>query len=67
MKLIIRRNRTDTEVWELVDTSIERCTVLVGMIPADLFQGTQLDSDIEHAIEQQGFAEIESIKIREIK
>ncbi len=66
MNLIIKRNATDPEVWELVDTSM-KCDVLLGGIPADAFQGTQLDNDIEHAIDQQGFAEIESIKIRVIK
>ena len=66
MKLIIKQNETDTEVLEIVDTS-RRYHVLVATLQADVFAGTKTGNDIDHAIEQEGFAEIESIKIKAIK
>ena len=66
MKLRIILNKTDSQVFELIDDS-RICSVLIATFNRDAFAGEQLDNDIEHAIDQQGFAEIESIKIRVIK
>ena len=65
MKLRIQQNKTDTEVWEIIDTS-RRWAVLVTTLMADTFNGTKAGNAIDNGIEQEGFAEIE-IKVKDIK
>ena len=64
--LIIKPNATDTSVWEIVDKT-KRMDVLITTLASDVFNGTNIGNEIDHAIEQNGFAEITGIEIKAVR